>query len=75
LSGVQKVTSGRSSGGVQSLDRAFMILGRRADAGGVIGLCNVGEGGSAVTTIHRLIRHSSPGYVRQEESHSTPGPR
>jgi IclR family acetate operon transcriptional repressor len=67
---MQKVTNGRSSGGVQSLDRAFMILETMADAGGVIGLSQLSEkAGLPLATIHRLIRTLVDlGYVRQEES-------
>ena len=60
----------RSSGGVQSLDRAFAILEAMADAGGVIGLSQLAEKADLpLATIHRLVRTLvNLGYVRQEDS-------
>jgi IclR family acetate operon transcriptional repressor len=60
----------RSSGGVQSLDRAFAILEAMADAGGVIGLSQLAEKVDLpLATIHRLVRTLvNLGYVRQEDS-------
>jgi IclR family acetate operon transcriptional repressor len=62
--------SGRVSGGVQSLERAFELLEAMADAGGVIGLSRLAqESGLAMPTIHRLVRTLVDlGYVRQEPS-------
>ncbi len=63
-------TVARSSGGVQSLDRAFAILEAMADAGGVIGLSQLAEKADLpLATIHRLVRTLvNLGYVRQEDS-------
>jgi IclR family acetate operon transcriptional repressor len=60
----------KSSGGVQSLDRAFAILEAMADAGGVIGLSQLAEKADLpLATIHRLVRTLvNLGYVRQEDS-------
>jgi len=60
----------RSSGGVQSLDRAFAILEAMADNGGVIGLSQLAEKADLpLATIHRLVRTLvNLGYVRQEDS-------
>jgi IclR family acetate operon transcriptional repressor len=71
-------TTGRSSGGVQSLDRAFAILEAMADAGGIIGLSQLAErSGLPLATIHRLVRTLVDlGYVRQEASRQySLGPR
>jgi IclR family acetate operon transcriptional repressor len=56
------------SGGVQSLDRAFDLLERMADAGGEVGLSELAAGrGLPLPTIHRLLRTLlASGYVRQE---------
>jgi len=56
--------------GVQSLDRAFLILEAIADAGGVITLSRLApDTGLPLPTIHRLIRTLVDlGYVRQEPS-------
>jgi IclR family acetate operon transcriptional repressor len=70
--------SGRASGGVQSLERAFELLEAMADAGGVIGLSRLAqESGLALPTIHRLVRTLVDlGYVRQEPSRQySLGPR
>lgn len=57
-----------SSGGVQSLERAFDLLERMADAGGEVGLSELsGTSGLPLPTIHRLMRTLvSCGYVRQQ---------
>src|SRR3954471_12741407 len=68
----------RSSGGVQSLDRAFAILEAMADAGGIIGLSQLAEKADLpLATIHRLVRTLVDlGYVRQEPSRQySLGPR
>ncbi len=68
----------RSSGGVQSLDRAFAILEAMADAGGMIGLSQLAEKAELpLATIHRLVRTLVDlGYVRQEASRQySLGPR
>ena len=68
----------RSSGGVQSLDRAFAILEAMADAGGIIGLSQLAEKADLpLATIHRLVRTLVDlGYVRQEASRQySLGPR
>ncbi|HEV7626988.1 MAG TPA: IclR family transcriptional regulator [Streptomyces sp.] len=56
-----------STGGVQSLERAFDLLERMADAGGEVGLSELsGTSGLPLPTIHRLMRTLvSCGYVRQ----------
>lgn len=55
-------------GGVQSLERAFDLLERMADAGGEVGLSELsGSSGLPLPTIHRLMRTLvSCGYVRQQ---------
>lgn len=60
----------RARTGVQSLDRAFLILEAMADAGGVISLSRLApDTGLPLPTIHRLIRTLVDlGYVRQEPS-------
>ncbi|THA23802.1 IclR family transcriptional regulator [Streptomyces sp. RKND-216] len=57
-----------SSGGVQSLERAFDLLERMADAGGEVGLSELsGSSGLPLPTIHRLMRTLvACGYVRQQ---------
>jgi len=68
----------RSTGGVQSLDRAFVILETMADAGGIIGLSKLAEEADLpLATIHRLVRTLVDlGYVRQEASRQySLGPR
>lgn len=56
-----------TSGGVQSLDRAFELLERLADAGGEASLSELStSSGLPMPTIHRLIRTLvASGYVRQ----------
>ncbi|HEX5567570.1 MAG TPA: IclR family transcriptional regulator [Streptomyces sp.] len=57
-----------SGGGVQSLERAFDLLERMADAGGEVGLSELSAGsGLPLPTIHRLMRTLvACGYVRQQ---------
>ncbi|OEV04275.1 IclR family transcriptional regulator [Streptomyces oceani] len=57
-----------SAGGVQSLERAFDLLERMADAGGEVGLSELsGSSGLPLPTIHRLMRTLvACGYVRQQ---------
>lgn len=56
------------TGGVQSLDRAFDLLERMADAGGELGLSELADvSGLPLPTIHRLMRSLvARGYVRQQ---------
>ena len=56
------------TGGVQSLERAFDLLERMADAGGEVGLSELSAGsGLPLPTIHRLMRTLvACGYVRQQ---------
>ncbi|MFT2017519.1 IclR family transcriptional regulator [Streptomyces sp. 796.1] len=63
-----KTTSSTSSGGVQSLERAFDLLERMADAGGEVGLSELSaSSGLPLPTIHRLMRTLvASGYVRQQ---------
>ncbi|MET8943505.1 IclR family transcriptional regulator [Streptomyces sp. NPDC004542] len=62
--------SARSTGGggVQSLERAFDLLERMADAGGEVGLSELSaSSGLPLPTIHRLMRTLvACGYVRQQ---------
>jgi IclR family transcriptional regulator, acetate operon repressor len=55
-------------GGVQSLERAFGLLERMADAGGEVGLSELSaSSGLPLPTIHRLMRTLvTCGYVRQQ---------
>jgi IclR family acetate operon transcriptional repressor len=55
-------------GGVQSLERAFDLLERMADAGGEVGLSELSaSSGLPLPTIHRLMRTLvACGYVRQQ---------
>ncbi|MER7045459.1 IclR family transcriptional regulator [Streptomyces jumonjinensis] len=57
-----------NSGGVQSLERAFDLLERMADAGGEVGLSELSaSSGLPLPTIHRLMRTLvTCGYVRQQ---------
>ncbi|GAA1335036.1 IclR family transcriptional regulator [Saccharothrix algeriensis] len=59
-----------STGGVQSLRRAFDLLERLADAGGEAGLSELAAAsGLPLPTIHRLIRTLvALGYVRQNSN-------
>ncbi|MFE7130459.1 IclR family transcriptional regulator [Streptomyces sp. NPDC057638] len=61
-----KTTNG--GGGVQSLERAFDLLERMADAGGEVGLSELStSSGLPLPTIHRLMRTLvACGYVRQQ---------
>ncbi|OMI41055.1 IclR family transcriptional regulator [Streptomyces sparsogenes] len=61
-------TAAANSGGVQSLERAFDLLERMADAGGEVGLSELsGSSGLPLPTIHRLMRTLvACGYVRQQ---------
>ncbi|WOI61610.1 IclR family transcriptional regulator [Streptomyces fradiae] len=56
------------TGGVQSLERAFDLLERMADAGGEVGLSELSAtSGLPLPTIHRLVRTLvACGYVRQQ---------
>jgi IclR family transcriptional regulator, acetate operon repressor len=65
-------SEGRTPGGVQSIERAFEILERMADAGGEMTLTElVNRTGLPMPTIHRLMRTLvDRGYVRQEPSRS-----
>ena len=58
------------AGGVQSLDRALLLLEHLADAGGSMRLAELeGATGLPLPTIHRLLRSlAQNGYVRQEPS-------
>ncbi|GAA2662620.1 IclR family transcriptional regulator [Actinosynnema pretiosum subsp. pretiosum] len=60
----------RESGGVQSLQRAFDLLERLADAGGEASLSELAAvSGLPLPTIHRLIRTLVDlGYVRQHDN-------
>ncbi|MEO5854198.1 MAG: IclR family transcriptional regulator [Nocardioides sp.] len=78
MSVVKDATAARSAGGVQSLDRAFVILEAMADAGGIIGLSQLAERADLpLATIHRLVRTLVDlGYVRQDPSRQySLGPR
>ncbi|MER6419363.1 IclR family transcriptional regulator [Streptomyces sp. NPDC001137] len=57
-----------NGGGVQSLERAFDLLERMADAGGEVGLSELSaSSGLPLPTIHRLMRTLvACGYVRQQ---------
>ena len=57
-----------NGGGVQSLERAFDLLERMADAGGEVGLSELSAtSGLPLPTIHRLMRTLvACGYVRQQ---------
>ena len=60
----------RRAGGVQSLERAFLILETMAEAGGTLGLSQLaGRVHLPVPTIHRFVRTLVDlGYLRQEPS-------
>lgn len=77
MSGVREAAP-RVTGGVQSLDRAFVILETIAEAGGVLGVSQLADrAGLPLATIHRLLRTLVDlGYVRQEPSRQySLGPR
>jgi IclR family acetate operon transcriptional repressor len=65
---VKSTATTGSTGGVQSLERAFDLLERMADAGGEVGLSELSvSSGLPLPTIHRLMRTLvSCGYVRQQ---------
>ncbi|MBM9506994.1 IclR family transcriptional regulator [Streptomyces sp. KK5PA1] len=67
VTGGAQVSSDRA-GGVQSLERAFDLLERMADAGGEVGLSELSaSSGLPLPTIHRLVRTLvAAGYVRQQ---------
>ncbi len=68
----------RSSGSVQSVERAFQLLEALADSGGVATLSELsGTSGLPMPTIHRLVRTlAQQGYVRQDTARRyTLGPR
>jgi IclR family transcriptional regulator, acetate operon repressor len=56
-----------SDGGVQSLERAFLLLELMAEDGGEVALSRLaGDSGLPLSTIHRLVRTLvARGYVRQ----------
>lgn len=62
--------SASAGGGVQSLERAFDLLERMADAGGEVGLSELSaSSGLPLPTIHRLMRTLvACGYVRQQSN-------
>jgi IclR family acetate operon transcriptional repressor len=67
-----------TSGGVQSLDRAFLLLELMAEGGGQLPLSQLADrSGLPLPTIHRLVRTLvASGYVRQLPSRSYAlGPR
>ena len=59
--------AGATADGVQSLDRAFLLLELMADADGEVSISQLAaDSGLAVSTIHRLVRTLVVlGYVRQ----------
>ena len=59
--------AGGAAEGVQSLERAFVLLELMADAGGEVAISRLAaDSGLALSTIHRLVRTLvSRGYVRQ----------
>jgi IclR family acetate operon transcriptional repressor len=59
--------NGRTTDGVQSLERAFELLELMADAGGEVALSRLAlESGMPLSSIHRLVRTLvARGYVRQ----------
>jgi IclR family transcriptional regulator, acetate operon repressor len=65
---VRSSSEGRPAGGVQSLERAFGLLERMADAGGEVGLSELAaSSGLPLPTIHRIMRTLvACGYVRQQ---------
>jgi IclR family acetate operon transcriptional repressor len=60
--------SGPRRSGVQSLDRAFVLLEALADAGGAAGISQLATAtGLPLPTIHRMMRSlTTGGYVRQD---------
>lgn len=68
----------RAGGGVQSVERAFLLLEALADSGGIATLSELSTtSGLPMPTIHRLIRTLvQQGYVRQDTARRyTLGPR
>ena len=61
------MAAGGAAEGVQSLDRAFLLLELMADADGEVAISRLAaDSGLAVSTIHRLVRTLvARGYVRQ----------
>jgi IclR family acetate operon transcriptional repressor len=61
------VAPGGTADGVQSLERAFLLLELMADAGGEVAISRLAaDSGLPVSTIHRLVRTLvARGYVRQ----------
>jgi IclR family acetate operon transcriptional repressor len=64
------VVAGGAADGVQSLERAFVLLELMADAGGEVAISRLAvDSGLPVSTIHRLVRTLvGRGYVRQVPS-------
>jgi IclR family transcriptional regulator, acetate operon repressor len=60
-------TAGSTDGGVQSLERAFLLLELMAEDGGEVALSRLAvDSGLPLSTIHRLVRTLvARGYVRQ----------
>jgi len=58
--------NGAGDGGVQSLERAFLILELMAEEGGEVALSRLAaDSGLPLSTIHRLVRPLvARGYVR-----------
>ena len=70
MGGQMTKQDGSSSGGVQSIARAFELLETMADLGGIAGVSQLAtRSGLPLPTIHRLVRTLvTLGYVRQEPS-------
>ncbi|PRY37747.1 IclR family transcriptional regulator [Geodermatophilus tzadiensis] len=64
------MVAGGAADGVQSLERAFVLLELMADAGGEVAISRLAaDSGLPVSTIHRLVRTLvGRGYVRQMPS-------
>ncbi len=64
------MVAGGAADGVQSLERAFVLLELMADAGGEVAISRLAvDSGLPVSTIHRLVRTLvGRGYVRQVPS-------
>ena len=75
--GAAEPGTSRTTGGVQSIGRAFMLLETVVDNGGVMGLSRLADvTGLPLPTIHRLVRTRHLGYLRQEPSRQyAVGPR
>lgn len=76
--GAAEPGTSRTTGGVQSIGRAFMLLETVVDNGGVMGLSRLADvTGLPLPTIHRLVRTLVDlGYLRQEPSRQyAVGPR